>query len=44
MVQLLESLLFIGTSIAAVAVAVVCVLGLVVWMAGGQIRSRPKCK
>jgi hypothetical protein len=41
-IHILESLLLIGSVIAAAAVAVVCGLGLVVWLAGGHFHSRFK--
>jgi hypothetical protein len=40
--QIVDSILMIGSLVAAAAVSVVCALGLVVWLAGGQFHSRFK--
>ena len=41
-IRLLEYLMLAGTLIAAVAVAVVCGLGIIVWIAGGRPEPRMK--
>jgi len=42
LVNFFESLILVGMLAAAVAVALVCVIGFVVWLAGGRPDSRTK--
>jgi hypothetical protein len=35
--RLIDSILILGAIIAALAVAAICVLGIVVWLAGGKL-------
>ncbi len=38
--RLIDSILVLGAIIAALAVAVICVVGIVVWLAGGRLGRR----